>query len=89
MYHRLPSFLTTEITEHNYQAVDGFKVLKLLIATENNCRTDRTSRENNMIVDGHSNFENLYQGEEVVVFQPRTKTWTPAQVREEASEPHS
>ena len=25
----------------------------------------------------------IYQGEEVVVFQPRTETWTPAQVREE------
>ena len=42
-----------------------------------------------MIVDRQSNFENLYQGEETVVFQPRTKTWTPAQVREEASEPRS
>ena len=42
-----------------------------------------------MIVDRHSNFKNLYQGEEVGVFQPRTKTWTPAQVREEASEPRS
>ena len=28
-------------------------------------------------------------GEEEVVLQPRTKTWTPAQVREEASEPQS
>ena len=42
-----------------------------------------------MVVDRQSNFENQYQGEEVVVFQPRTKTWTPAQVREEASEPRS
>ena len=33
--------------------------------------------------------QNLYQGEEVVVFQPTTKTWTPAQVKEEASEPQS
>ena len=31
----------------------------------------------------------IYQGEEVVVFQPRTETWTPAQVREEASDPQS
>ena len=69
--------------------MNGFKVLKPLIATENNCRTDRTSKENSMIVDRQSNFENQYQGEEVVVFQPRTKTWTPAQVREEASEPRS
>ena len=42
-----------------------------------------------MVVDRQSNFENQYQGEEVVVFQPRTKTWTPAQVRKEASEPRS
>ena len=42
-----------------------------------------------MIVDRHLNFENLYQGEEVVVFPPRTNTWTPEQVREEASDPRS
>ena len=42
-----------------------------------------------MIVDWHLNFENLYQGEEVVMFQPRTNTWTPEQVREEASDPRS
>ena len=42
-----------------------------------------------MIVDRYLNFENLYQGEEVVVFLPRTNTWTPEQVREEASDPWS
>ena len=31
----------------------------------------------------------IYQGEEVVVFQPRTETWTPVQVREQASDPRS
>lgn len=69
--------------------MNGFNVLKPLLATQNNCRTDRTSREDSMIVDRHLNFENLYQGEEVVVFQPRTNTWTPEQVREEASDPRS
>ena len=68
---------------------ERLQVLKPLLATQNNCRTDRTSREDSMIVDRHLNFENLYQGEEVVVFQPRTNTWTPEQVREEASDPRS
>ena len=31
----------------------------------------------------------VYQGEEVVPFQLRIETWTPAQVREEASDPPS
>ena len=68
---------------------ERLQVLKPLLATQNNCRTDRTSREDSMIVDRYLNFENLYQGEEVVVFQPRTNTWTPEQVREEASDPRS
>ena len=86
-----PTAEPQRLPPHSYQAVDGFNVLKPLLATVNNCRTNRTSRENSMIAHRHSNFENLhvYQDEEVVVFQPRTNTWTPAQVREEASKPRS